>query len=436
MRASARPTISAQTSYAELWVLNAGVYVKYATSSSVTVTDPGWTGQFTSAEATVGDQAFLGATSARFEWDQPLAYVRVDVVDSQGGVIGSCSTAGSLDCSAALALGPDESEMVHAEARAGLPDGGFVTVATSAAVELTGMDSNAYAAFLLTAPEASLLPLVGEVRTAQALAIRPAVQSETFCFSLGERYPSHAMFDSTVPDATLLCVAGTQLVLAALITWVGVDTALDIMSDAADTDNNLGAPSHDPEVGGTIFNDPDCHFYDFNGTCLELPEVNPAVGSHVEYAPMPDYWGGLICRAVHVDSVTGETRTYELRGDGLLHIVEDHVALPEVDDSVWDSTRFALPTDRGVLDDFQNLTLPADYLQLIQFLCDSLATSERVASGSSLKNPANTVNLYFDPEGFVGKQGGSSWSTQYFTVITTPQGQVWSAYPGTSDFGP
>jgi hypothetical protein len=296
------------------------------------------------------------------------------------------------------------------------------------------MDSNAYAAYLLAAPEASLLPTVGEARTAQSLAMRVAVKSPTFCVALGRVLPTNGMFHGSEPDATLLCVNGETVVLAALIALVGVDAALDAMSDAADTDNQLGAPSQDPGTGGTLFNDPDCYYYNFDGTCLELPAVNPAASSYVEYASsLPEYWGGLICRVVHVDANTGETRTYELRGDRLKHIVEKHIALPGVDKSVWDSSKFELPTDRQVLDRFEDETLPTDYLQLIQFLCGALATSERDASGPSLRDPANTVNIYFDPAGPVGKEGGSSLATQYFTVITTPQGEVWSAYPGVSE---
>ena len=67
-------------------------------------------GHFTSANVTVGDQAFLGATSATFGWDQPLQFVTVDFIDSHGGVIGSCSVVGSLVCSAARVFGQGESD--------------------------------------------------------------------------------------------------------------------------------------------------------------------------------------------------------------------------------------------------------------------------------------------------------------------------------------
>jgi hypothetical protein len=172
--------------------------------------------------------------------------VRVDVIDSHGAVIGSCNAAGSLTCAAALALGPDESEMVHAEARASLPSGGYVTVATSAAVELTGMDADAFANFLLFAPPASLVPLVGEARALQALEVRTAMQSETYCVALGVRLPSNATFHASAPDATLLCVAGKARVLAYLIATVTITTALVIMTDAADIDAGTG-PAPEPE---------------------------------------------------------------------------------------------------------------------------------------------------------------------------------------------
>jgi deoxycytidine triphosphate deaminase len=262
--------------YAELWAARNGTFVKIATSASVVVADPGWTGQFTGAETTVGDHAFLGATSARFTWNEPLQYAWVDVVDSTGEVLATCSATGSLECTAGRALGPDESEMVHAEARMAGPNGTHVTIATSASVELTGMDADAYATFILTAPEASLVPLLGTLRTAQAVNIRTAKDSLTFCAALGVAFPANDKFHASQPDATVLCLSGTVLALSFLITTMGIDLALDIMSDAAETDGQLGAPSYDPETGGTIFDDPDCHFYSFDGTCLEYPDLHPA----------------------------------------------------------------------------------------------------------------------------------------------------------------
>jgi hypothetical protein len=265
--------------YAQVWVLRNGSWVDYATSPTVVVTDPGWTGSFTSAEAVGGEYEFLGVTSARFTWDEPLQYAWIDIVDEQGGVVGTCSQTGSLECSAALALGPDESQELHARARVHGVGGGFVTVATSASVELMGMDAEAYANFLLTAPEAALVALLGQARAAQALQLRTAVQSQTFCHSLGIRFSGNALFRSSVPDATLLCMGGTAAALAWMITTVGVDIALDIFEDAADTDVETvpGGPGADPDPGGGgPIEEPDCYFYDFDGHCLDAPVVDPA----------------------------------------------------------------------------------------------------------------------------------------------------------------
>jgi hypothetical protein len=149
---------------------------------------------------------------------------------------------------------------------------------------------------------------------------------------------------------------------------------------------------------------------------------------------MPDHWGGLLCRAVYVDSDTGERTTYELRGDRLRHIIGDHVAEPSPADSLWDPVRFQLPTDPMDLQDYETETSPGDYFELIRFLCDSLALQEPNASGDSLQTPGNKVRIYVASGGFVGIDGSSSAATVYFTVIVTPSGEVWSAYPGTSPF--
>ncbi len=408
-----------------------------ATSESVSVTNVGWAGHFTSGETTVGDQAFSGATSVTFGWDQPLVFVRVDIVDSQGGVISSCSTAGSLECTAALALGPDESATLHAEARANTPGAGYVTVATSAAIDIAGMSADGYAEFLLVAPEGELALVLGAERAEQALALRTAVGSETFCFALGRSYPSNAAFRSTVPDVTLECTANPRAALRYLIVAVGVTTTFAIVAEAIDNDDDLGAPSLDPEVGGG-FDDPDCSHYDFDGNCLDIPAANLGTSSRVLYEPISNYnyWGSgnVICVAVHVDPDTGVETVYELRGDRLKHIVEEHVAQPTADDSVWDRVRFELPTDPDILQDFETETLPEDYLALIQYLCGSAATGFKVASGPSLWTQ-NTVNIYQDAGASVGTDRNYNHEpTGDFTIITTPQNEIWSAFPGTEDF--
>lgn len=241
-----------------------------AVSNTVVVTKTGWAGEFTSAHATAGDQAFLGATSARFEWDQPLEFVHVDVLDSHGEVIGSCNTVGSLDCTVALALGPDESEIVHAAARANFPGGGFEIIASSGSVELTGMDTSRYAEFLMNAPEASVVAMVGTARAQQALQVRTVAQSETFCVWLGGRFPTNAVFRATVPDVTLVCGTGKVALLVFLAAAVGFNLALDIMAYDGSAEPEPD-PEPDPIVPGGP-NDPPAPAVD---TCQIPPGQDP-----------------------------------------------------------------------------------------------------------------------------------------------------------------
>lgn len=53
------------TYHAEVWVLRAGEWVKSETSQSVTVTDPGWTGSFVSADAGNSFPALGDSTTVR-----------------------------------------------------------------------------------------------------------------------------------------------------------------------------------------------------------------------------------------------------------------------------------------------------------------------------------------------------------------------------------
>jgi hypothetical protein len=232
--------------YAELWVIRDGVYVKHSTSSSVTVTDPGWTGSFTSAESVAGEYEFLGVPSALFTWDEPLQYAWIDIIGESGDVIGTCASAGALKCSAGVALGPEESQAVHAEARVHGSGGGYVTIATSGSVELTGMDADAFASFLLSAPESALVALLGDTRAAKAVEVRGKQLSAEYCLALGQRYPTHRL-GSTVPDLTLLCSAGKVGLLAWLIVEVGVDGALDMISSIDDNPGTDADPAPEPE---------------------------------------------------------------------------------------------------------------------------------------------------------------------------------------------
>jgi len=240
---------TSKTYHAEVWVLRAGAWVKFATSESVTVSDPGWTGRFTSAVVQSGNEEFLGAVAATFSWSQPLQYVYVDIVDSSGTVLANCSTPGLLECSVGKALGPGEAEPVHAEVRMTTQGGGVVTVARSETVDLTGMDPDAYANFLLSAPEARLVALLGPSRATQALTIRSVAQSESFCVQVGQAFPGNQLFKSSVPDSALICMGGTAALLTWMIVELGPDGALTglagINPDGPDDSNETPQPQPD-----------------------------------------------------------------------------------------------------------------------------------------------------------------------------------------------
>jgi len=76
--------------YAEMWVQHAGVYVYYSTSAVVTVTDPGWTGSFTSASAANPTPVLDAGTSVNFSVSTALSSAKLRVFDGAGGWLATC----------------------------------------------------------------------------------------------------------------------------------------------------------------------------------------------------------------------------------------------------------------------------------------------------------------------------------------------------------
>ena len=354
-----------------------------ATTGPLTITNIGWTGHFTSVDVVEGDEAFLGATSAVFTWDEPLEFVHIDIVDSAGDVITTCSTAGILDCAGARALGPEETEAIHAEARVTLPNGGYATVATSADAELTGMDPYAYADFLLSAPEASVAALLGATRAAQAVELRTAVQSETFCVALGRVLPSTTMFHSSAPDATVMCVAGQGLVLGFLIGSAGVEEALLIMSMAAGADHPATEPDPDP-----------------------APVPDPGGDGGQNQPPDEPPPGDYLCEVIGPNGEKLALAPQEFYS----HVIGDHMSGTLSTGSQWDQSIFG-----------DNLDVLKD------FICRAL---EREPDASP-ENPdtSNTLRQYTNPSNDIGTT--ESGETSQFTIVVRPNGTVASAYPGT-----
>jgi len=371
-----------KTYYAQLRVWRDGVWVNYATSPTVTVTDPGWTGSFTSAQTVAGEYEFLGVTSALFTWDQPLQYAWVAVVDEQGTVIGTCTATGLLDCSAALALEPGDSQGVHAEARVNGVGGGHVTIATSASVQLTGMNPDEYASFILYAPPAALPPLLGDARAAKAIEVRSKQLTVNYCLVLGQRHPTYRL-NSTVPDLTLLCSAGAIGLLAWMIVDMGVDLALDLLAttDDDEPEPEPGEPEPDPGTGGSG-----------SGGDDDGDDGDPSD----------------ICRVTGPDGQEFVLKEYDFHS----HIVDVHTGEVDSQKSKW-----------GTNQD------PIDDADLGEFICQSLRAPRYGDDPGTNGNRAYRYDSGGPYVGSLAESRGGALTTQY-TVVVRPDGTVATAYPG------
>jgi hypothetical protein len=374
--------------YAEIWVVRGAETVLYKTSPLVMVTDPGWTGQFTGTEVLSGDEAFMGATSATFTWDQPLQYAWVDIVDSSGEVLGHCTTVGSLECSAGAALGPEETRLVHAEARVQGIGGAHVTIASSATVELTGMDADALAELLLYAPPTALVPLLGAVRADAVVAARSngmlsVLTDEGKCLALGALDPVHP-YGSSASRTQLACGSAAKSVLATLILSVGMVAALSAIFAIIDDD---GGPDPEPD-----------------------PDPDPGDGGSGTGGDGPGGPGpGEICR------VTGPDGTEYVLTSAVFdsHIVPVHIEYPvPADKSKWGTQPW---------DEDANL----DWVS--EVICDLLRT-ESAQDPEFNEASGNFVRSYQTSE-YIGRLANNGSLTDHVRIVVDSQGRVVSAYP-------
>jgi hypothetical protein len=372
--------------YAEIWALRGAETVLYKTSPLVMVTDPGWTGQFTGSEVLSGDEAFMGATSATFTWDQPLQYAWVDIVDSSGEVLGHCTTVGSLECSAGAALGPEETRLVHAEARVHGIGGAHVTIASSAPVELTGMDAEALAELLLYAPPTALVPLLGAVRADAVVAARSngmlsVLTDEGKCLALGALDPVHP-YGSSASRTQLACGSAAKSVLATLILSVGMVAAITAIFAIIDND---GGPDPEPD-----------------------PDPDPGDGGSGTGGDGPGGPGpGEMCR---VTGVNGQE--YVLKNVVVdTHIAPDHIENGQNGKSKWGP---------------EAAEAPRDVDQWLDFICEQLQQPADEQPGNQPQTIARRYEVSYD----IGLEADHVTTTPRFTIVVDSDGMVVSAYPG------
>jgi hypothetical protein len=283
---------------------------------------------------------------------------------------------------------------------------------------------------------------LGELGTPELLEAFAVLRTGTglaeACFKAGVLLPEDEEFHGTPPDVTLICnatVLTARDFLATMIASAGIAVGLHVVSQAVgaspahqSTIAGGGTADHTPNGEGT----PPCLSRDFAGNCIDLWSLAAQSTDHVSYVvDPPQYWDGLLCSATYVDPETGEETEYRLTADRLRYIIKRHAAEPTNGKSIWTKKRF-YDVDSTQLADFENELLPQHFEGLVQFICTSLAQGHLESSGpSSVPDSPNTQRVY-DREGIVGKDKSASPATNY-TLVITPDGRVWTAYPGVSE---
>ena len=217
---------TSQSFHAEVWVMSAGSYVHYATSASVTVTDPGWTGSFDPLTDPYIQLSPGQARSIAFTWDEPLGGERLRIRSSDGVTVGTCTSASATVCAASVAVASGEIKSYWAEVYMPLLAGGELLSGRSGAVVVTTLSEPELLDVLLSGTDSQLAALLGPDATATAVAALRAgatalATDEAACLLIGAADPTHPE-GSSASTTQLACATTSQLASLTLATAVGI----------------------------------------------------------------------------------------------------------------------------------------------------------------------------------------------------------------------
>lgn len=394
----------------ELWVDRAGTYVKYATSSAVTVTDPGWDGTFAAPSEPVIRKAAGQSVTVGFGWDRPLEGTSAVVRSSDGAIAGGCSGTAATSCGANLQVSAGQLTSYWTEIGVTSAAGDWIVFARSAPVVVTALSEEALADVLTGGTDAQLATLLGPQASQDKIAAlrraaELAVMDEAACFAIGAADPTHPV-DATPSTTQMACSAGSKAALAALVANLGVTGAITALVDYAFS--HPEAPSSGGgSGGGTVVNpqpaDPD-------------PTPSPDPGGTGGTGGSGGGSGGsnYFCE---VEGPSGEV--YKLSYNELgKHIIDYHTpgGPNSLGKSLWG-------------EDLR------ETVELGNFICDALEYTNPVArdeaSPEDIQDGEAGWALRFQSEQpSVGTLKGTTELTNRFTVVVRPDGSVSTAYPG------
>ena len=406
-----------------------------------------WQGGFVGVSADTLFPKLNEYATLTFTVSNPLSSAQIHIVpEGSTGWVKSCSS--GTTCVFQANPVPGASLTYHAEVWVA-SNGQWVKHSTSNSITVWDLTADQLADRLLNDDQELLDELLG-VEGATPMLVRELLEDEATCLEIGAADPTHAG-GSSATTTQLACASGSHAMLTALISAVGATAALAIIADAILNKPTHPATNHDPNDPHHPDNDPS-NPNNSGGTNTGSGQGNTSgstggtgtgagtadepglvVASGYEYFGS-DYWGGLICRATHVDQDTGEVSTYELWGDRLRHIVGNHVAYSPAGKSTWDLDIFAGELTLEELEDYLNSTTPDDFETLSRYLCDLLATGTPTGKGESIRTPTNSVLNYTSPVGIIGTIGTSGLPTTAVSIIVTSEEKLWSAYPGNTEY--
>ncbi len=376
------PSGVSETYRAKLMVVRDGEWVDYAWSDTVTVTDPGWNGEF--IEETVSSSKLVSGdtATATFGIDEPLSSgALIRIVDDSGDVRVTCSADGATSCSTSVTPAEGATVSLHAEAVVQLAGGASYVVATSGPVSTHSMTTDELAEFVLAADEPALEAALGVALLPAALSAQSAATTEALCVGLGF-YIRTYLNGSSVPDITLVCYSSKVRALALLLAEFGVSGALAAWNDAGD-EPDIENPIEEPTPGEGEGDGPD--------------DPNP---------PGPPAYDGWRCEAP--DGTEYTLSIYQFYSK----IVGDHFD----------------PAKAPIKSQFSDEIFESES-DIADLICEALR-SEPVLSGHSMTNPDNYALLY-DLGSPIGTDISTGGTSSLLTVLVEQDGStVFNSFPG------
>lgn len=396
-------------------------------TASVTVTDPGWSGSLSVAAPTTSFHESGELVSGLFQVTRPLESALLDVY-FDGVYHHSCSS--SDKCGFSLRLGEGEIRTISAKVYAlGVSVEPVATVSTF----VTSLSSTDLADELLagTIDPASLG--INDANAAlQALQTVPVTLEK--CKLFGDVIRSNSKYHSDAEDITLDCNAvglTATDILATAIAALGLAAAFELVDQVlVPTGGGPVNPPADPLDPPLPQPDPTDPGNPAGGGLL--PEPKPGV----VYVDMDaESWirSDVICTVTTTDPVSLEEITITLDGEGLKHIIENHLATEDPAKSRWDEVFRDGIADED-LADFDGKLGPENFKLLSAFLCNEVLTREPSSWGISNDDDERLVRNYSVPGTPIGNLGVEPHApTNEVGVVLDPDLRVYTAHPGASN---